>query len=101
MEPDMLFLLHLYLRQGKEATISDPVKNCDYDPFKFNFRPFTSYQANRADMPYSCSYKPHSKQDVLKSAYGQPEKGSHQFNYNGVGKQQPPGFLDEFIDDYV
>ncbi|MEK6969243.1 MAG: hypothetical protein AABW48_02340 [Nanoarchaeota archaeon] len=35
--PDMQFLLKLYLKQGQEATLADPIKNSDYNPFKSDF----------------------------------------------------------------
>lgn len=35
--PDMQFLLKLYLKQGQEATVTDPIKNSSYNPFKFDF----------------------------------------------------------------
>ncbi len=101
MEPDMLFLLNLYLKQGREATIPDPVKNCSYDPFKFNFKPFQGYQATSADLSKSRSYEFLSKPGSIKPAYERKEKKSPLLYDPETGrKKQSYDFLDELLDDY-
>lgn len=72
--PDMQFLLKLYLKQGYEATLAEPIKISSYDPFKTNF--------------------------VMPPYEQKEEESSRLRDYQTGRKKRSYGFLDELMGNY-